>query len=237
IEDSQGVLIPDGRETSDTRVTVFGTAQRGSYVSIDDDSESWGAAPAADGTWTKTLNGLMVKEYSITAKGLYDNEPVSDAWRFRVDVSQPDIVYENFNFEPDRMFYGPGSTIEVPTMKFTMSAGERTAALGIAPVQEGVPLMDGQFVTMGYSVQGDHLPTTVIIDFNGGYSKVRLALLVFGQTVTCTCYDAFDITLAVKDFLPGSQWAELSAPDGRAIYKIKMYMRGLCWLDNFTMWI
>jgi hypothetical protein len=90
VVDSQGVPIPPNSDTSDTTVTLAGTAEPGSTVEIDDGTTSWGTAPATGGAWTKTLAGLPLGLHSMTA---ITGEDVSDPWAFTVMVEvQPTIT-------------------------------------------------------------------------------------------------------------------------------------------------
>lgn len=84
VVDSKGGAIPENGNTSDTIVTLTGTAKSGSSIEINDGATSWGTAPATGGNWTKTLNGLTVKAYSMTAKDVSDVSQVSEPWSFRV---------------------------------------------------------------------------------------------------------------------------------------------------------
>ncbi|HEX8540658.1 MAG TPA: Ig-like domain-containing protein [Pseudomonas sp.] len=90
VVDSKGVSIPAGSSTSDTSVTLAGTAEPGSTVEIDDGTTSWGTAPAPGGAWTKTLAGLPLGLHSMTA---ITGADVSDPWAFTVIVEvQPTIT-------------------------------------------------------------------------------------------------------------------------------------------------
>ncbi|MEN5315433.1 Ig-like domain repeat protein [Pseudomonas koreensis] len=78
VHDSRGEII-EGGVTRDTKVTISGTATRGETIElIDASSQSMGTATVrADGTWSLEIGVLTEKKYSITAKALYDADPVS----------------------------------------------------------------------------------------------------------------------------------------------------------------
>ncbi|PCR93979.1 hypothetical protein CP336_24550 [Pseudomonas fluorescens] len=71
--------VPEGEKTRYKEVTVKGTATRGETVELFDAvSTSLGTAPVdAKGEWTRIISGLTEKTYSITAKALYDADPVT----------------------------------------------------------------------------------------------------------------------------------------------------------------
>ncbi|HEX8540657.1 MAG TPA: hypothetical protein VF671_03035 [Pseudomonas sp.] len=89
IVDSKGVPIPSGSNTSDTNVTLAGTAESGSTVEIKDGATPWGTALADGGTWTKTLAGLPLGLHSMTAVTGAD---VSDLWPFTVIVAVKPVI-------------------------------------------------------------------------------------------------------------------------------------------------
>ncbi|UQS18275.1 Ig-like domain-containing protein [Pseudomonas sp. HS6] len=71
--------VPEGGKTRYKEVTVEGTATRDETVELFDAvSTSLGTASVdAKGEWTRTISGLIEKTYSITAKALYDADPVT----------------------------------------------------------------------------------------------------------------------------------------------------------------
>ena len=85
IKGSNGVDIPEGASTSDTTVTVTGTAPAGEKVDIFDGSVSQGEVTAgADGLWTKTLTGLALTTHAIKAVARYGDGAESAVRRFTV---------------------------------------------------------------------------------------------------------------------------------------------------------
>ncbi|WP_339476996.1 hypothetical protein [Pseudomonas fluorescens] len=95
VTDSRGD-VEEGDKTRDKKVTVTGTATRSETVELFDGSTtSMGTAlVAADGTWRREIGPLTEKSYSITAKALYDADPVSSPPRtFTVKFAQtPEIL-------------------------------------------------------------------------------------------------------------------------------------------------
>ncbi|HEX8596788.1 MAG TPA: hypothetical protein VF682_26430 [Pseudomonas sp.] len=89
VADSKGVAIPPNGNTSDTSVTLAGTAEPNSTVEIDDGTTSWGTAPAPGGTWTKALAGLQLGPHSMTAVTGAD---VSDPWPFTVMAEVQPVI-------------------------------------------------------------------------------------------------------------------------------------------------
>ena len=89
IKDSSGTEIPAGGTTSSTSVTLSGTAAASQQVQILDNGVDKGTAQVnGSNAWTWPLNGLgFGTNHSITAKGLYGSEPVSDPRTFNVAVA------------------------------------------------------------------------------------------------------------------------------------------------------
>jgi hypothetical protein len=84
IKDSSGQEIPRGGSTSDTRVTISGTASSYQAVEVFDWDQSKGQATAdSDGKWKKDFTGLNVGSHMALAKALYGNgaeSEIRDFW-------------------------------------------------------------------------------------------------------------------------------------------------------------
>jgi len=95
VTDSRGPVAEDGK-TRDEKVTVTGTATRGETVELfDGTTTSMGTAlVGADSTWSREIGPLTEKSYRISAKALYDADPVSSEPRtFTVKFAQtPEIL-------------------------------------------------------------------------------------------------------------------------------------------------
>ncbi|MBT9266332.1 Ig-like domain repeat protein [Pseudomonas sp. MG-9] len=92
IQDSRGEVIEDG-VTRDTKVTISGSATRGETIELFNAlSQSMGTTTVRDdSTWSLEIGILTEKKYSITAKALYDADPVS---------SQPRTFTVKFSITP-----------------------------------------------------------------------------------------------------------------------------------------
>jgi hypothetical protein len=78
VTDAKGIAIPPGGITLERSVTVTGKASPDQWVKLLDGTTSLGDAQAnASGDWSRPVNALTVKTYSLTAKALYGDEPVS----------------------------------------------------------------------------------------------------------------------------------------------------------------
>ncbi|WP_085694290.1 MULTISPECIES: Ig-like domain-containing protein [unclassified Pseudomonas] len=91
--------VANGGVTYNDQVTVTGTATRGQKVEILDGANSYGSADVApggtgsEGVWSKVLNNLTVKAYHLTARALYDANPVtSPPWAFTVAVANKPVI-------------------------------------------------------------------------------------------------------------------------------------------------
>jgi len=95
VTDSRGE-VEEGGKTRDEKVTVTGTATRGETVELfDGTTTSMGTAQVdADSTWSCEIGPLTEKSYRISAKALYDADPVSSEPRtFNVKFAQtPEIL-------------------------------------------------------------------------------------------------------------------------------------------------
>ncbi|WP_225922821.1 Ig-like domain-containing protein [Pseudomonas hamedanensis] len=88
--------IDEGGTTRDNELTIFGTATRDETVELfDGETTSLGtAAVDTDSTWNCKIGILTEKTYSITAKALYDADPVSSPPRtFTVKFAEtPEVL-------------------------------------------------------------------------------------------------------------------------------------------------
>jgi hypothetical protein len=86
IEDSKGNTIPEGGSTSETTVTLRGTAAADQTLQIlDGDSVVGDAVKVSDlGSWQTTLSDLAIAAHAIKAVGQYGSNPVSAVYDFTV---------------------------------------------------------------------------------------------------------------------------------------------------------
>ncbi|WP_434768113.1 Ig-like domain-containing protein [Pseudomonas triticicola] len=95
VEDVRGEIEEGGKTRAD-EVVISGTATRGETIELfDAGSTSKGTAPVKDdSTWRATISTPTEKLYSITAKALYDADPVTSGPRtFTVKFTQtPEIL-------------------------------------------------------------------------------------------------------------------------------------------------
>ncbi|WP_248748052.1 hypothetical protein [Pseudomonas sp. MWU12-2037] len=95
-----GAEVADGGVTDQVNVTLFGTALQNQTVEIFDENTFKDTADAnRDGNWSLHQNGLAPGFHSFTAKGLYGNNPVSDARTFTV-VEEWVIDFEDVSPTP-----------------------------------------------------------------------------------------------------------------------------------------
>jgi hypothetical protein len=85
VTDSTGV-IGEGGSTTDTSVTVSGTAAVNEMVEIFDGVASQGIVRATSDDWILLLNNLTAGPHSIKAVGLYETQPVSAVHNFTVSA-------------------------------------------------------------------------------------------------------------------------------------------------------
>ena len=88
VVDPKGSAVANGGETYASTVTAAGQASTGQRVELFDGGASKGIATAsATGAWSRGISGLGTGSHSLTAKGLYGNNPVSAAWSFTVKAA------------------------------------------------------------------------------------------------------------------------------------------------------
>ncbi|CAI8735699.1 hypothetical protein EMIT0347P_160040 [Pseudomonas sp. IT-347P] len=86
VKDSAGVDIPNNGLTSDTTITLSGTANPGEELEIFNHTESRGPATAdpSTGIWNKQLTNLTPADYSFTVKRRDGSGQPSAPWALRV---------------------------------------------------------------------------------------------------------------------------------------------------------
>ena len=138
--------VPEGGKTRYKEVTVKGTATRDETVELFDAvSTSLGTAAVDEkGEWTRIISGLTEKPYSITAKALYDADPVTSNPRtFEVKFAEtPEIntVTDSRGLvEPNAITYDNSVMIE----------GSATLNEWIQLQQSGTPIIDLPVDTSG----------------------------------------------------------------------------------------
>jgi hypothetical protein len=79
--------VKSGGTTTDTTVTLTGTAMDSATVQIFDGTTSLATVNVnASGVWTYTASKLALGSHSFTAKALYGTQPVSAAWTVKVEA-------------------------------------------------------------------------------------------------------------------------------------------------------
>ncbi|WP_207282965.1 Ig-like domain-containing protein [Pseudomonas sp. FW300-N2F2] len=93
-KDPHQAPITNGGYTVETSVTLGGRATKGQKVEVHEGDDLKGTADVnGDGVWSLTVSGLSVAPHIFTAKALYGNNPISDAWGINVvAVVQPTIT-------------------------------------------------------------------------------------------------------------------------------------------------
>jgi hypothetical protein len=122
VTDSNGE-IDNGGTTTETRITLTGTASKGQKVQILDDTTVKGepTADASTGIWTLEVTALNVAAHSFTAKALYGSGQVSAAWVVNVtavvaptitsvkDAKDVEVPHNGFTFETSVTLTGTAS--------------------------------------------------------------------------------------------------------------------------------
>jgi len=131
--DSSGAAIGNGGRTYNTTVTLYGTAQGGLQVQIQDNGAArQTVAVPANGNWQAALSGLSIGQHNFTAKGLYGSQPVSAPWRVIVDARPPLVIDTSPMVLNGRIYVDAGSG-QGPSNRPAGTRGQRTASGGIPP--------------------------------------------------------------------------------------------------------
>lgn len=122
-----GVEIPDGKETTETSLTLTGTASAGQTVQLYNGGSPIGGiiTVGADRSWIIMLTNLAVATYSFVARGLYGTQPQSPART--LTVIRP-VLSENFDSVPSQSI----STVKIdlPSMTLFAVSADRWGYLG-----------------------------------------------------------------------------------------------------------
>ncbi len=91
VRDAAGNPITNGGSTTSSTVTLSGIASKGLKLEIFDGFDSRGQVNIdGNGNWSLPVGALAVRAHPFTAKALYSNNPVSDAWT--INVSAPLVI-------------------------------------------------------------------------------------------------------------------------------------------------
>ncbi|WP_347903654.1 hypothetical protein [Pseudomonas purpurea] len=122
VKDSKGNDVAPEGATFDTQLKLTGTAAEGEKVDIYDGDTRLGSATVSGTGWTYEATGLTAKAYTFKAKGLYGDEPESEAWAVTVRVAtKPGI--STVKDSKDQPISNPGTTFDT-TLKLTGTAAE-----------------------------------------------------------------------------------------------------------------
>ena len=228
IKDSQGVEIPHGGTTTDTSVTIIGTASKGQKVDVKDGAVSKGM-PIVDptnGIWTQEVSSLSISEHSFTAKALYGEQSISTQWNFK---NLPPEEFENFESA------APGiiQTLDLHAM-YIRKTGSGNGVL--IQVITYAPHITGKALRIPWD-QG------VDITLKNSATKIRFGFK--SLNITWFSIKIFDDNNTNKSFsiIPYppnyADWAEFFFDDRRRIKRITIFaqfhvIKDAGFIDNFT---
>ncbi len=132
INDSHGTHIPEGDTTFDPDVTIVGAAAPNQKVEVATAYAPHGTADVdGNGNWTFSLLDIAVKSYSITAKALYGNNPVSLPYTFTLARATAPTISS----------IKDAAGVEIPPNTTTFSAS--VTLTGTAAAGQQVQIFDG----------------------------------------------------------------------------------------------
>jgi hypothetical protein len=159
-QDSNGAVIPDGGTTTDTTVTLTGTALKDGQVDIFRNGVFLATADVnGAGTWTYTATGLLPGLLSFTAVAKYGGEQTSLPWSLTVTAQDVPVAFTSVRGTSGQVIANGETTTER-----TVSLHGRAAANSDVELYDGttfigkVPVSSqGEWVRDQYSVNvGQH---------------------------------------------------------------------------------
>ncbi|MHC8393505.1 hypothetical protein ACYZT8_07540 [Pseudomonas sp. LB3P93] len=139
-----GVEIPDNGTTTETSITLTGTASKGQKVDVLDGAVSKGQATAdlTTGIWTLLVTALSLAAHSFTAKALYGSGEVSAPRTFTVTAAVKPSISSVKGSPSGVEIPDNGTTTETSIMLTgTASKGQKVDVLDGA-VSKGQPIAD-----------------------------------------------------------------------------------------------
>jgi len=214
VRDSIGE-VANGGTTFDDTVTLTGKAAANQDVEVFDGATSKGRASVnASGDWTTPLSGLSVAIHSITAKGLYGDEPVSDARTF--DVATATIPMITSVRDSRGELANGGSTTDTAV-----------SLVGTAAVNREVEIFDG-------AVSKGKAP----VNASGGWNSSLSGLVLGGHSVTAKGMYGSEPVSVARSFTVRSPTPPLVIDTSPVTLSGKLYTPGgtnpIAWPANTT---
>ncbi|MFC3939699.1 hypothetical protein [Pseudomonas gingeri] len=241
IKDASGNDIANGTNVITTTVTLTGRANDGGLVEIRDGNNVMRTVTAnASGVWTTTpALTVTTKDYSITARGLYGNNPESAPPRtFKVIK----VYYETFETVPLQKITA-GQSIDTSLMVILLRPGSTGESEIVDYRGNQVPDMQS-----GHSIalsRGNSGVQRLRLTFKRGYVRVRFAFTYLNLPAKVFFYNSIGALLAERDFAGGDggtqvrhHWVDYSAPsiNGPVAYIEVTSNNDYTLLDFFTLW-
>jgi len=133
-QDSKGASIANGGRTYETTVTLYGTAQDGQQLQIlDNGAQKQTVTVGTNGSWQASMSGLSAAQHDFTAKGLYGDQPVSNAWRVIVD-SRPPLQIDTSAMVLNGVIYVRADNGNGPSSRPANTSRQRRASGGSPPL-------------------------------------------------------------------------------------------------------
>ncbi|WP_122663886.1 Ig-like domain-containing protein [Pseudomonas viridiflava] len=171
VRDTRGE-VANGGSTTDTSVNLTGTAAANQQVEIFDGAASRGrASVTGSGGWNSSISSLALGGHSLTAKGLYGSQPVSNARTFTVQSPTPPLVIDTSPVTLSGIFYIWTDGRMPPNAPVNTSI-QRGATGGVPPYRYQSSNAAVASVTNAGLVRAlKDGATTITVSDNGGSSK------------------------------------------------------------------
>ncbi|VVQ13853.1 hypothetical protein PS938_03962 [Pseudomonas fluorescens] len=203
VTDAKGTVV-DGGTTYFRSVTVTGTASPNHKVELFDGATSLGEIPTGNGTWTRVIDSLTVKAYSLTARAKYGEEPVSEPPRtFTVARADKPVI--------DNVTDANGTVPEGGTTYF-----KSVTVTGTASPNHKVELFDGA-TSLGEIPTGDGTWNRVISSL--AFKPYTLtARALYGEEPVSEPPRTFTVAQADKPVITNVTDAKGTVPEGGRTY-------------------
>jgi hypothetical protein len=134
VRDSQKE-ISNGGKTTETAVTVKGTAAANQQVEVFDNSTSKGRVSVTGaGEWAQSVSGLALGGHSIKAVARYGDEPQSNVRTFTVESPVPEFVLDTSTISLSGRLYVPTGRPDVLPVSWPAgTTAIRTPRSGVPP--------------------------------------------------------------------------------------------------------
>lgn len=217
--------IGNGGTTTDTSLTLNGTATKNSTVEILEGGVRKGTATVdGNGNWTTTAIFFAVGAHGVTAR-MVGGSLVSGPWSFRVNAA---ILSEDFTGQPNTLIT-MGQSIDLASMVITLVSGG--GQCGIITFPPDTAYHQGPALTVCYNNSSED--QRVRLDFKSNYRQMSFMLDYNHSASTVYYYDVQGVSVGSLVLSSSDRSANFSAPAGAHIRRLEFVGADYLFLDFF----